>query len=170
MRKLLKGGSNVTENMRFNYSPAVPGSEHQGVYTYNIRPNPFTEMHRKNTQSFSFSNTDNDGISTSLNFNVSDAGMEALKRIAGVEKAEVAIKDLSLAYQFSTGKITVIFSLENAGGVNVELKNTEGKMFWSDKTVGTNFSKNFEMPANGVYYLEVKQGSKVGLKRILKEE
>ncbi|OCX50996.1 hypothetical protein BEL04_19955 [Mucilaginibacter sp. PPCGB 2223] len=124
---------------------------------------------RKNSQSFSYSNTDNDGINTHINFNVSDASAEKIKKISGAEKADLNIQDLSIVPSFSTGKTTLIFNLP-AKGAEVQFKDSEGNVLWTEKITGNEFSKSFALPKNGVYYLQVKQAGKVALRRIAKEE
>jgi len=129
----------------------------------------YTFGSRKNTQSFSYSNTDSEGINTHINFNVSDANAEKLKKISGTEKADLNIHDLSIVPSFTTGKTTLSFSLPGKGA-EVQLKDSEGTVIWSDKTAGNEFSKSFVLPKNGVYYLQVKQAGKLALRRITKEE
>jgi len=124
----------------------------------------------KNTQNFSYSNTDNDGISTHVNFRVADAGAETMKKIAGTEKADLEIHDLNLVPAFSTGKTMLSFSLTAKTVADVEFKNSDGTVLWSAKTSGEEFTKSFELPKNGVYYLQVKQAGKLALRRITKEE
>jgi hypothetical protein len=128
-------------------------------------------FNRKNTQNFSYSNTDNDGISTRVNFRVSDAGEDNLKKITGAEKADLEIHDLNLVPLFSTGKTMLSFALTAKAVADVTFKNSEGTVLWSGKTTtGGEFTKSFELPKNGVYYLQVKQAGKLALRRIVKEE
>ena len=127
-------------------------------------------MNRRNTQSFSYSNTGSDGISTHVNFTVSDASPERTKKITGSEKADLELKDLALVPEFSSGKIMLTFGLPARASADVKLTDSEGKVIWSDKAVNGSFSKNFPLGLNGLYFLEVKQGNKVALKRIIKEE
>lgn len=133
------------------------------VYSYN-------SMSRKNSQNFSYSNTDNDGISTHINFSVGDASAEKTKKISGSEKTDLAIQDLNIAPSFSTGKTTLTFTLANKAAADVQFKDSEGVVLWEGKTTGSEFSKSFVLPKNGIYYLQVKQGGKLALRRISKEE
>lgn len=123
----------------------------------------------RNSQSFSYSNTNKDGFSTHVNYNVSDVNRETAKKIAGIEKPELAIEDLMLNPSFSTGKTNLSFTLPQKGSAEVQFKDSDGKVLWTDKTTG-NFYKSFELPQNGIYFLQVKQGSKIGLRRIVKEQ
>jgi len=124
---------------------------------------------RKNTQSFSYSNTDNEGINTHINFNVSDASAEKMKKISGVEKTDLNLQDLNIAQSFASGKTTISFSLPGKGA-EVQFKDSEGTVLWSEKTAGNGFSKSFVLPKNGVYYLQVKQAGKLALRWVAKEE
>jgi hypothetical protein len=170
LRKLFKGGDAMPGlDMDFNFVPKTFGGHEPQVFSFNNRP-ALMRTNRKNSQSFNYSYTDNDGISTHLNFNAGEAGAENAKRIAGAEKLDLEIKDLNIVPLFSSGKTTISFSLPTAGVAEVTLKNTEGNVIWTDRTVIGSFSKSFDLLKNGVYYLQVKQGTKTGLKRITKEE
>ncbi|WP_162276885.1 T9SS type A sorting domain-containing protein [Mucilaginibacter pedocola] len=129
----------------------------------------FMEFNRKNTQTFNFATTDNDGISTRMSFRVSDAGKETAKRIAGTDKTTLDINDLNLSPEFSTGKTALSFSLDAKTTADVKLTDSEGKALWSDKATGGSFSKKISLPRNGIYFLTVKQGTAVAVKRIVKE-
>jgi hypothetical protein len=63
----------------------------------------------------------------------------------------------------------LIFSLPGKSVADVKLTDNEGKLIWSAKAINGNFNKSFGLGLNGVYYLQVKQGTKVALKRIVKE-
>jgi hypothetical protein len=127
-------------------------------------------FNRKNTQTFNYSNTDNDGISTNVSFRVNDASKETAKRIAGTEKTALNINDLNLSPEFSTGKTALSFTLESKTSADVKLTDSEGKALWSDKAAGGSFSKKTNLPRNGIYFLTVKQGANVAVKRIVKED
>jgi hypothetical protein len=118
-------------------------------------------FNRKNTQTFNYSNTDNDGISTNVSFRVNDASKG---------KTALDLNDLNLSPEFSTGKTTISFNLEAKTSADVKLTESEGKAFWSDKVAGGSFSKKINLPRNGIYFLTVKQGANVAVKRIVKED
>jgi hypothetical protein len=168
LKKLFKNGD-MMPDMAFSYAPKAFGGDEPQVFSFTNRP-AIMRTNRKNSQSFNYSYTDNDGISTHINFNAGDASTENAKRITGTEKVDLEIKDLNITPLFSSGKTTISFSLPTAGAAEVTLKNTEGKVKWADKTNSGSFNKSFDLLKNGVYYLEVKQGTKIGLKRITKEE
>ena len=125
---------------------------------------------RKNSQNFDYVNTDNEGISTHLRFHVSDITNEDLKKMPHVEGGKFEITDLNLVPEFSTGKTLLMFNLSAKTIAQVKLVDSEGKTLWDDKAAGGNFSKTFAMGLNGIYYLQVKQGRDVSVKKIMKEE
>jgi len=125
---------------------------------------------RRNSQSFNYVNTDNNSISTRISFNVADVTNDDLKRMPHIEGPRLEINDLNLVPQFSTGKTLVIFSLPSKAIAEVKLVNSQGNILWTEKASGGTFSKSFVMGLNGLYYLQVKQGSGVAVKRIMKEE
>ncbi|MBL4677882.1 MAG: hypothetical protein JKY70_17015 [Mucilaginibacter sp.] len=137
-----------------------------------VRINRFTgpghKASSKNSQSFNYTNTDGDGISTNVSYSVSDAPADKLKALSGTDKATLEISDLNLNYEFSSAKTILSLNLP-AGAKEIKLTASNGTTVWADKAAGASFTKKFALPINGVYYLQVKQGSKVALKRITKE-
>jgi hypothetical protein len=131
---------------------------------------PFRGFDRRNTQNFDYVNVDNNGVSTHINFHVAEASNADLKRMPHIEGARFEIKDLNLVPEFSTGKTLLMFNLASKAPAEVKLSDSEGKLVWSDKTVGGNFSKSFALGLNGVYYLQIKQGGSFALRKIMKEE
>ena len=131
---------------------------------------PMMGFARKNSQSFNYVNTGNDGISTRISFHVSDVSNDDLKRIPHIEGPRLEISDLNVVPEFSTGKTLLIFSLPTKTSAEVKLFDSEGKVLWSDKSAGSSFTKTFVLGLNGIYYLQVKQGNGIAVKRILKEE
>ncbi|WP_428328273.1 T9SS type A sorting domain-containing protein [Mucilaginibacter sp.] len=124
----------------------------------------------RNSQDFDYVTTDKDGINTHAYFQVSEASREMLKEIARVEEANLELRDLNIVPQFTSGKVVVMFNLPAKTIAEVKLKDSEGKLIWSDKAVNGSFSKSFGLGLNGVYYLQVKQGKDVVLKRIFRGE
>jgi len=131
---------------------------------------PMMRFEHRNSQNFNYVNTDNDGISTHISFHVSEVNNDDLKRIPPIEGAKLEITDLNIIPQFSTGKTLLLFSLPGKVAADVKLYDTEGRLIWADKSQGSSFSKTFVMGLNGIYFLQVKQGNKVTVKRIMKEE
>lgn len=159
------------EDMHPPFKMDAPGRGEGEAYRYefNTRDRMLRGPNRRNTQSFSYSNTNNDGISTHVSFSVGDVNRENLKRISGAEKADLQINDLTLTPAFSTGKTNLSFALTEKGAADVQFKDSEGKVLWSDKASST-FYKSFALPQNGIYYLQVKQNGKLCLRRIVKEQ
>ncbi len=124
----------------------------------------------RNVQRFEYTNTGSDGIDTYISFRVSDASPEKLKSITGSEKAELEIKDLNLVPEFSSGKTLLMFNLSSKSIAEVKLTDNEGKLIWSDKVMNGSFNKSFVLGLNGIYFLQIKQGGKTALKRIMKDE
>ncbi|GAA4334634.1 hypothetical protein GCM10023149_42110 [Mucilaginibacter gynuensis] len=152
------------ENFAFNYK-MNNGSDNQ-VFLRRA----FDGFDVRNTQNFNYTSTDNDGISTHISYRVSDASKEKVTKIAGVDKAELGLKDLNLSPEFSTGKTTLTFNLPTKTNAEVQFKDSEGKLLWSDKANAGAFSKTFTLALNGIYYLQIKQGAATAVKRIVKED
>ena len=122
----------------------------------------------KNTQNFDYVTTDNEGISTHVSYHLSEVSDDELKKIPYVEGPKFEIKDLNLVPEFSTGKTLLMFNLLSKAVAEVQLSDSEGKLIWNEKAVGGSFKKTFALGLNGVYYLKIKQGSSIALKRIMK--
>jgi hypothetical protein len=125
---------------------------------------------RRVSQSFDYVNTDNEGISTRVRFRVTEISNEDLKKMPHVEGGKFEISDLNLVPEFSTGKTLLMFNLPEKGLADVKLIDSEGKVMWNDKSADGKFIKSFVMGLNGVYYLQIKQGNNIAIKRIVKEE
>lgn len=125
---------------------------------------------RKNTQNFDYVSTDNEGISTRVRFHVSEISNEDLKRMPHVEGGKFEISDLNLVPEFSTGKTLLMFTLPAKTVASVKLTDSQGKLIFEDKTTGGSFIKTFPLGLNGIYYLQVKQGNNIAIKKITKDE
>lgn len=131
---------------------------------------PMMRPEHRNSQNFTYVNTDNNEISTRINFYISDVTNEDLKKMPHIEGARLDITDLNIVPQFSTGKTLLLFTLPSKGTAEIKLINSEGKELWAEKTTGSTFTKSFVIGLNGIYYLQVKQGGGIAVKRIMKEE
>lgn len=123
----------------------------------------------RNTQSFGYSNSNKDGISTHVSYQVGDVEKQTAQKITGLQKPDLDIEDLVITPQFSTGKTSISFTLAAKGYSEVQFKDSDGKTLWTDKA-NKSFNKSFDLPQNGIYYLQIKQGTKLGLRRIVKEQ
>ena len=165
MKKPDGADSTFTFNYRMNGDPDEFFDDHMRNFNYNMRERE--NFRHRNVQRFDYTNTGNDGISTHTSFRVSDASPEKLKNVT--EKAELELRDLNFVPEFSSGKTLLIFSLASKTAAEVKFTDSEGKLIWSEKMANGKFSKSFALGLNGVYFLQVKQGSKVALKRVVKE-
>jgi hypothetical protein len=138
-------------------------------FKFNSPDNKLVTRHERNAQTLQYTSTDNDGISTHINFSIYDAPKEKVKLIAGTENAELIVNDLNLVPEFTTGTTTLSFNLPAKAPAQVKLTNTKGIILWTDKAIAGSFSKKIRLPLNGVYYLLVKQGASVAVKKVVKE-
>jgi hypothetical protein len=161
---------NIVEIKGNRRKPMVLADGAPGKMELEGRFNGPMRFERKNSQNFDYVNTDNEGISTHLRFHISDITNEDLKKMPHVEGGKFEITDLNLVPEFSTGKTLLMFKLPAKTPAQVKLVDSEGKTLWDDKAIGGSFNKSFAMGLNGVYYLQVKQGRNISLKKIMKEE
>lgn len=134
---------------------------------------PVREMRkrdRRNTENFNFENTNNDGVVTRVNFHVSDISDDDLKRMPYVEGPKFEITDFNLIPQFSSGKVMLMFNMPSKASSEITLSDSQGKTLWTEKSMSSTFSKSFAMGLNGIYYLKVRQGKNIAIKKIMKEE
>jgi len=160
--------STVTFNYRMNGNPDEFLNDHMRNFNYSLRERE-NSRHR-NIQRFDYTNTGKEGISTHTSFRVSDASPEKIKNVTGSEKAELELRDLNLVPEFSSGKTLLMFNLSTKTAAEVKFTDSEGKLIWSEKITNGEFHKSFPLGLNGVYFLQVKQGNKVALKRVVKED
>jgi hypothetical protein len=125
---------------------------------------------RRNTQNLDYISTDGEGISTHVRFHISEISNDDLKKMPYVEGGKFELSDLNIVPQFATGKTLLMFTLPAKAVAEVKLTDSEGKILWTEKTTTVNFSKSFELGLNGIYYLQVKQGRNIAIKKITKEE
>ncbi len=167
-------------NFEFFSSPDGPIASHapEGMSRMMRTPGPAAafRMERpegKNSQAFSYSNTDKDGISNRLHIRLNDANKEILKKISDSEiaKTDLTVEDLNFFPSFSTGKLNLAFSLKSKGGVEVKILNSDFQPVFTDKPAGFNESyyKSFSLPKNGVYYLSISQNGQWFIKKVIKE-
>lgn len=160
--------STFTFNYRLNDEPDDFFNDH--LRNFNFRMRDRENFRHRNMQRFDYTNTGNDGISTHTSFRVSDASPEKVKNVTGNEKADLELRDLNLVPEFSSGKTLLMFNLASKTTAEVKFTDSEGKLIWSEKMVNGEFSRSFPLGLNGIYFLQVKQGNKVALKRVVKEE
>jgi len=157
----------------FNYRFTKPGDgpRRTETRTFHFQQDggPMLGFDRPNTQNFNYTNTDKEGVSTHITYHVSEPSSENLKHIGHFEGGMLDVQDLNLVPQFTTGKTLLLFSLPSKATAEVQLKDNEGNVLWIAKAVNGDFSKSFPLGLNGTYYLQVKQGGKIAVKKIFKE-
>jgi hypothetical protein len=133
---------------------------------------PMGGFNPKNTEMFSYTTTDNNGISTHISYRVTDPSGPVAHVPGEMEPSQyelMAITDLTIVPQFSEGKTTISFNLTSKEPAEVRLKDSNGNILWTDKTTNGTFVKTFSLGLNGEYILHVKQGGKLAVKKIIKE-
>src|ERR1700761_7244037 len=90
---------------------------------------------RKNSQTFDYSTTDNEGVSTHVRFRVTEISNDDLKKMPHVEGGKFEISDLNVVPEFSTGKTLLMFDLPAKTPAQVKLIDSEGKVMWDEKAV-----------------------------------
>jgi len=129
-------------------------------------------FNRRNTQNFVYTNIDNDGIATHVAYHVVDhpavLDYDAGKQ-GDVQMDMLNLTDLNIVPQFSEGKTVLMFSLPSKAVAEVKFKDGKGNLLWTAKAVNGTFTKSFALGLNGLYYLQVKQGGKLAVKKIEKE-
>ncbi|MFM6975988.1 MAG: T9SS type A sorting domain-containing protein, partial [Sphingobacteriaceae bacterium] len=127
----------------------------------------------KNSQAFSYANTDKEGISNRLNIRLSETGKETLKKITGSEtpKVDLNVQDLNIFPSFSAGKLNVAFNLKTKGALEIKILDSDYQTILTDKHTNFNESyyKSINLPKNGVYYLVISQNGSWFVKRMVKE-
>jgi hypothetical protein len=168
----MKRPDGADSTFTFNYRMNGDGDDilDNHMRNFNFRMRDRENFHHRKVQRFDYTNTGNDGISTHISFRVSDASPEKVKNITGAEKANLELPDLNLVAEFSSGKTLLMFSLASKTSAEVKFTDSEGKLIWNEKAANGAFSKSFPLGLNGVYFLQVKQGNKVALKRVVKEQ
>ena len=128
---------------------------------------------RNNSQSFNYTNTDKDGITSRINIRISEPNHEMLKKITANETSTTSLEvaDLTLFPNFSTGKMTLSFNLDKRGTTDIKILDSDLKPVFTDKP--TNFSSNYTkqimLPKNGIYYITVNQNGNWFVRKLVKE-
>ncbi len=145
-RKMDAPGMNMPRMMRFD----------------GMRGDRMMGFNSRNSQTYNYSTTDGAGVTTRINYRLTDADHDVTN--------ELSLADIKLVPDFMSGKTTLMFDLPGKGAATVEFMNSEGKVLWSERSASAMFVKSFPLALNGHYQLKVKQGGKVAVKDIFKEE
>jgi hypothetical protein len=172
----MDGPEGIIRNRVFSPDHQMQGSPemmHPRMFMDGMGFSPDFIADSRNSQNFSFSTTDKEGITNRMNIRISDLTKDQLKKVTGSEdsKNELQITDLTIFPNFSSGKLTVSFSLPAKEPVDFKVLDSELKTVFADKV--TNFNGNYlkqiSLPMNGIYYLSIKQGPKSYSKKLTKE-
>lgn len=129
-------------------------------------------MPQKNSQSFSFRNTDKNGINTHIRIDISDPSDEELKNIAGgVSNNMVMVEDLGFSPNFSSQTILLTFKLSTKGSASISVLDGDLNNIYSDnmsKFPGR-YSKEISLSKNGIYFLVIRQNNRSFVKRLIKQ-
>jgi hypothetical protein len=152
--------------------PNMLRSFHQRKIDMDDRLMPsFVEPERKNSQSFNFRNTDNDGITTRLSIELYEPTKPQMEK--ALEKASegvLTVSDLTFIPHFSFGKIAMSFTLPAKGAVHVKILSNDYNVIYNDVVQGFTgtYMKSVALPKNGIYYLVITQDNRSFVKRMLK--
>lgn len=127
---------------------------------------------RKNSQSYDFTNTDKDGITSRIMINVNDPSPMQVEKIMSTSSHDLLnIQGLSFTPNFSTGKINLQFTLTSKGTTRVKILDSSYKEVLAESISGLsgNYAKLVAIPNNGIYYLVISQNNKSFIKRIVKQ-
>jgi hypothetical protein len=162
----------ITMNRSFRRAPGMPDRPQARVFMGEpgMFENEFSGR-RNNSQTFNYTSTDKDGISSRMSIRISEAGKDVLKKLKGNETTELPVNDLTLSPNFSSGKLNLSFSLGEKGQLEVVLLDNNLKEIFKDKQTLTNqtYFKQVNLQKNGVYYIRISQGSKTYLRKVIKE-
>ncbi len=158
-------------------------------YDFNVKiPNALREMEleddralpgkrkfseRPNSQSFNYSNTGKDGFTTRMNIFIGDLTKAEIKKVTDLESIDkpLLVEDLAVFPNFSSGKMSLSFSLESKGTITVTVKDADNKNVFFDtvKNFSGIYLKQANLPKNGIYYLSIMQNNNWFVKRIIKD-
>ncbi len=163
----------MNKNFRFEMPEGMKGRQHPHLFVDGSEFPGFGEEERNNSQSFNYMNTDKDGITSRMNIRISEANDEMLNKITGNEKhtTSLEVADLTLFPNFSNGKITLSFNLDEHGTTDIKILDSDLKPVFTDKQInlGSNYTKQILLPKNGVYYITVSQNGNWFIRRLIKE-
>lgn len=191
---LLKGGLDTLINDMVLKFRGADSNSHEGFITMNKdfkmhMPNRFEghpevffdgtgrinswHAERNNSQLFTYRNTDKDGISSRMTISINEANKEELSalKLKGSAKTDPTITDLALYPNFSSGKMSLSFNIASKGNTEIKIYNSDYQTVFTDKAPGLsgNYTKQLSLPKNGVYFIEISQGSARFIRRIVKE-
>jgi len=187
-------GDSLGKNFRFNFDmDGLDSNMHNRIITINPRVRGLQGMvdgshprilfdedrlfdrvgeRRKNSQTFNYVSTDKDGVSSRMSIRISEASEETLKKLKLTEdEASLEVSDLTLSPNFSNGKLNLTFNLSEKGSAEVKIMDSNMKELFADRTASVNgtYFKQISLPKNGVYYIQISQGGKTFVRKMVKE-
>ncbi len=168
MHKRIRG---VNKNFRLEIPEGRGG--HPRLFADGMEFQGFGDNEHTNSQSFNYTNTDKDGITSRMHIRISEANTEMLKKINGTESstASLEVTGLTLFPNFSTGKITLSFNLDKRGTTDIKILDSDLKPVFTDKPANFsgNYNKQVMLPKNGVYYINISQNGNVFVRKMVKQ-
>ena len=127
---------------------------------------------RKNLSTFSYNHTDQDGIPSRMNISISEIEKDQKEKIIGSknENTDLEVEDLTLFPIFSSGKMGISFNTTSNTNLKLKILTSDFKQVFSDdaSTVSGNYTKQFSLPKNGIYYIAIKQNNNWFLRKLIK--
>jgi hypothetical protein len=128
---------------------------------------------KPNSSNFNYSTTDKDGFTTRTQISLIDPTPSDVKAVFKSENVNIntlSVDNLVFYPNFSSGKTSLSFTTSVKGVLDVILQDSSGNAIFSEKKTltGDTYNKQFPWAKNGIYYLQVKQGSKTFLKKVIK--
>jgi hypothetical protein len=126
-----------------------------------------------NTSHFDYTTTDKDGFTTEQHIMMIDADkLDFINTLKNGESVinSLEIKNLVFYPNFSNGKTTITFQAPAKARLEISLLDNQGEVLFSEKkTLAADaYLKDLPLNKNGIYFLEVKQGNKSFIKKIVK--
>lgn len=133
----------------------------------------FVRSDKPNSSRFNYAITDKNGYTTRTQISILEPNKADLKGVFNNENIAIntlAVDDLVLSPNYSSGKITLSFTATTKGVLAVKLVDTDGKILFSEnKAIFDNtYTKQFALAKNGIYYLEVSQAGKTYIRKLIK--
>jgi len=171
---ITNGPRHKTMVMKFRFKDSTSGKVNRDEWrSKRENEDPMMDFSRKNTQDFNYITTDNNGVSTHVSYRVTEPSGPLNDMASTPEKAQLDkldVTDLNIVPQFSAGTTVIMFNLPAKTIAEVMLKDSKGNVIWSDKALKGSFTKTFPLGLNGIYYLRIKQGDKLAVKKIYKDQ
>ena len=124
---------------------------------------------RPNSQHFSYTYTDKDGISNRSYVYISDASPNEMEHITGKSFSlveELKISDFILFPNFSGGKTTISFSTTRKG--TIKILNSDDEVLLANQFSAGNYFEQIPMLRNGIYFIYIQSGKAAYVRKVIK--